>query len=143
MSDSVATVQHDIEQLLDELDVLTEEFGEVAVEAVKAEMAYKRVYHRSLVVLAERGTMANGTKSTADWRHAQASLSAEVEEERHRIMEARVRVLRESLTTKRTRLDALRTLAANVRGQTEFAGPRRREPDSYREYSGVRPGAES
>lgn len=112
------SITHDIERLLDDLDALTEEYGRVAEEAAIAESDYKRRVHRALVVLAERGTKADGSKSTADWRTSQAAVSAEDEERHYRILEARQRALREALTTKRARLDAYRTFAANVRAQT-------------------------
>lgn len=112
------SIAHDIERLLDDLDALTDEYGRVVEEAAVAESDYKRRLHRSVVVLAERGTKSDGTKSTADWRSSQAAVSAEEEERHWRILDARVKALREALTTKRARLDAYRTFAANVRAQT-------------------------
>ena len=122
MRDRATSGEDDILEVLDALDEATDEFGKVAEEAAIAEHKYKARLHRSIVVLAESGTMADGRKSTADWRNARAAMSAEDEELEYRMADARMRALRESIQTKRSRLDALRTFAANVRSQSSAHG---------------------
>lgn len=99
----------------DEMEALTEEYARLSDEEAEAENAFKYRHARSIIVNAQVGTMPNGSKSTADWRVARADLDSEAEGSRYRILEARLRATKEALITKRARLDALRTIAANVR----------------------------
>jgi hypothetical protein len=99
----------------DEMEALTEDYARLSDEEAQAEIDFKRRFSKAIVVLAERGTMPSGSKSTADWREAKANEIADDERARFRILEARLRSTKEALITKRARLDALRTIAANVR----------------------------
>jgi hypothetical protein len=108
-------IERGIVDLCDDLEHTTEEYARVSDEQAEAENAYKRKYTRALVSLGSVGVMPDGRKSTTEWREAQASITAEDEGARHRILEARLRATKEALITKRARLDALRTIAANVR----------------------------
>jgi len=108
-------IERAIVDLCDELEVTTEEFARICEEHSGAENAYKRKLTRALVTLGSSGVMSDGRKSTADWREAQASVTSEDEGARYRILDARLRAVKEGLITKRARLDALRTIAANVR----------------------------
>lgn len=108
-------IERAILDLSDALEVTTEEYARISEEAAEAENAYKRKLTRALVALGSSGVMPDGRKSTAEWREAQASITAEDEGARHRILDARLRAVREGLITKRTQLDALRTIASNIR----------------------------
>jgi hypothetical protein len=111
-------VEEGIRELLDRLDALTIEYATVSDKAAEAEHAWLQAKAHAAVRLAESGVMANGVKSTVDWREAQAELVASVEGHAHRLAASHLRWLREALTTHRARLDALRTLNANVRAST-------------------------
>lgn len=102
---------------VDELEALTEEFATLSDGEAEAENAYKRRKYRAVVVLTERPTLPDGRKTTVDWREAQAETIATDEAEAYRLAQARLRATKEALLTKRARLDALRSLAANVRAQ--------------------------
>ena len=82
-----------------------------------AEHSYKMRRHRAIIVMSER-TTSDGKKPTVAWIEAQAELQCEDEAATYRVTSAHLRALKESLNTKRAALDALRTLAANIRGQT-------------------------
>ena len=108
-------IERAIIDLCDDLEATTEEFARISDEQAIAENDYKRKLTRALVSLGSVGVMPDGRKSTAEWREAQAAVTAEDECQRYRILDARLRATKEALTTKRARLDALRTIAANVR----------------------------
>jgi len=115
---SQVEVEGRIAALCDDLEEATEQYRELCEGEAEAENAYKRTYHRAIIVHSERTTRADGTKPTVSWIEAQAHLACEDQEALYRTRSASVRALKEALTTKRTQLDALRTLAANIRGQT-------------------------
>jgi len=115
---SQVEVESRIIALCDELEDLTIEYRELCDAEAAAENAYKRTYHRAIIVHSERSTMADGRKVTVSWIEAQASLASEDSQALYRVKAASLRATKEALTTKRTQLDALRTLAANIRGQT-------------------------
>jgi hypothetical protein len=108
-------IERAIVDICDDLEAATEEFARICDEQAVAENAYKRKLTRAIVTLASSGVMADGRKSTADYRENQAAITAEDEGARYRILDARLRAVKEALITKRARLDALRTIAANVR----------------------------
>ena len=100
-----------------EMETLTEEYAGISDDEAEAENAYKRRKFRAVITLSERSTLADGRKPTVDWREAQAETIAADEADTYRLAQARLRSTKEALLTKRARLDALRSLAANVRGQ--------------------------
>lgn len=112
---SQVEIESQIVSICDDLEATTEEFSRLCEEHAVAENAFKRTHARALVTLASAGTMPDGRKSTADWREAQSQVTSEEEAARYRILDARLRATKEGLITKRARLDALRTIAANVR----------------------------
>lgn len=114
---SQVEVESRIGALCDELEDATVEYRDLCEQEAAAENAYKRTYHRAIIVHSERSTMPNGNKATVSWIEAQAHLACEDQESTYRVKSAILRALKESLTTKRTQLDSLRTLAANIRSQ--------------------------
>lgn len=115
---SQVEVECEIERLSNDLETVTEQYGALCEEEAAAENAFKRRYHRAIIVHSERSTMADGRKTTVSWIEAQASLAAEDEQQVYRIKAAQLRACKEALNTKRAQLDALRTLSANIRGQS-------------------------
>ena len=105
-----------IAAIVEDLERTTEDYAEISDEAAEAEHAYKLAMHRSVIVLSDRGTKSDGSKATVQWIEAQAYLACADEYRAHLVADARLKATKEALVTKRSRLDALRTLAANVRG---------------------------
>lgn len=115
---SQVEVEVEIERIVADLEDATEEYAEACREEAEAETRYKRTFHRAFIVHSERSTMADGRKTTVGWVEAQAGIACEEQQAVHRIANARMRALKEALTSKRAQLDALRTISANIRGQT-------------------------
>lgn len=108
--------QHEIEErilaLCDALEETTADFAEFCDKVPEAEMDYKHQHHTALVAL------SNGPKITAQLREAKAWLVSEEQERAFRVLLAGKEATKASLSTITTRIDALRTLSANVRNQT-------------------------
>jgi len=115
---TVPLTQGHIEQaimaLSDELEAETERYSDVADLAANAEADYKHAFAETLVRVAADPTV----KRTADERRALADLRSADARRVWLIAEARRTASRETLLSLRARLDALRTLSANVRAQT-------------------------
>lgn len=112
--------QGDIEAAITELEAMleaeTSAYAVLCEEAADAEADWKGAYWRATVALAAR---ADGRRSNEKLREAEASLEAG--EERfhlYRLTAERQRAAGAALASLRTRLDAYRTLSANVRHQT-------------------------
>lgn len=107
--------QPEVESLLldlgDRLETETEDYADACDDAATAEVAYKAANARAIVLLSSQ-------KMTAQEREARALLRCEAEHKTHRLALARQVRTKELLVTIRTRMDALRTISANVRGQT-------------------------
>jgi hypothetical protein len=114
---SEVIIQGDIEaqilRLVNELEEETSVYASQIEEAARADITYKREFSRAQVMLA-----ADQPKLTVATREAKAMQMAMDEMAVAKILAARERATREKLTSLRTRLDALRTLSANVRAQT-------------------------
>lgn len=109
--------QGDIEtQILEVSEALedeTERYASICTESAIAEADWKYRQARSYIVLTEQeGRM---TAAEKDHRVTMANFS---EFRSYRLLDARRTASKESLNSLRTRLDALRTLSANVRNQT-------------------------
>lgn len=107
-------IENAIIQICDEIEKETEQYAELSEQAADTEAKYKYVYARAHVEMA--ASMAN--KMTVTERQCRADLIAESEFRVYRINEARRQASREALLSLRARLDALRTLSANLRHQT-------------------------
>ena len=106
-------IEVQILSLVDELEEYTDVYATVCEESARADVAHKREFTRLLVTLA-----ADAPKMTVAVREAKAIQKSIDEMAVAKIMAARERATREKLTSIRARLDALRTLSANVRAQT-------------------------
>jgi hypothetical protein len=98
-----------------ELAEETERYSVVAENAATAEADYKQAYAIALVHVANE--TADRKTSAAD-REAHAQIATGDKLRVWKITDARLRASKESLTSIRTSMDALRTLSANVRAQT-------------------------
>lgn len=108
-----ADIEREIMRMSDELEDNTYLFADLAEQAAIAEADYKHKYHTRLIRLA-----SEHPKMAVNLRSATADLEA-VEEYRHRLVSAaRKEATKEALLSLRHRIDAMRTLAANVRAQT-------------------------
>lgn len=115
-STSSPLTQADVEQLiLDLTDALadaTEAFRDLCDAVALAEMDYKHAHHRAVVDL------ASGAKMTADVRKSTAWLRSENAERAYATLAAAKEAHKEHLRSLTTRVEALRTISANVRSQT-------------------------
>ena len=111
-----AQIEGEITRLSDALEAETYDYRDISLSAAEAEAAFK---HRHATATLSMGTEAtDGRKRTASERAAYADRVSGDEFRLFRIAEARRGASRESMLSLRTRIDALRTLAANIRYQT-------------------------
>jgi len=101
-------VEKEMMRLVWELESKTEEFEKLAVDSAQKESALK----------AEWAKMYLTTAGTIRDREAQADNACKHLFADHKVAEALVKSCRESLLFLRTSIDALRSLNANVRYQT-------------------------
>jgi hypothetical protein len=102
---SQVEIEEEILRLVELLEHSTEDFAELAQEAAQSESDYKRAW-------AGQYLSASGAVKE---REAWADFRTQEEFQKYKISEALVRSRREMLNATRTSIDALRTLAANVR----------------------------
>lgn len=107
--------QHEVEQSIvqisDELARLTEEYASLAESAAEAEADYRHRYFTTIIRLKDTAS-ARLTDKEAE---ARATVAAAAELRTYKLTGARLDAAKQALTTHRTRLDALRTLNANLR----------------------------
>lgn len=101
-------IEQETVRLLANLEKATEEFGDLAEDHAKKEARYKSKWAQEF--LGGEGTVKD-RESRADYRLADPLFEL-------KIADALLRAKREQLSTIRTSLDSLRTLAANLRIQT-------------------------
>lgn len=107
-------IENSIIRICDEMEAVTELYSELSQQAAETEAQYKYVHAKAHVEMA--AIMSN--KMTVTERQSRADLISESEFRVYRINEARRQAAREALLSLRARLDALRTLSANLRHQT-------------------------
>ncbi len=110
-----ADIEERIIETVDALDELTHEFAEIGRTAALAEVEYRR--NKAMMTLAVI-QQPSGKPISAKERDARIDLASIESKESHEVTAAALEATREALRTHRTRLDSLRTLAANVRAQT-------------------------
>lgn len=107
-------IENSIIRICDEMEVATELYSQLSEEAAASEAKYKYVHAKAHVEMAA----VMSTKMTVTERQSRADLIADTEFRVYRLNEARRFAAREALLSLRARLDALRTLSANLRHQT-------------------------
>lgn len=103
-----------IADLCDGLEEATETFGRAAHESALADAAFKYAHAFATIKMAEQAV----TKLTVSHREAQAMLQCRVEYQTYLIKSAASESAKQHVYSLRNRLDALRTLNANVRTLT-------------------------
>jgi hypothetical protein len=98
-------IEQEILRLTDLLEAETEAFEDLAEDSAKKEATYKSTWAKEY--LSAKGSIKE-RESWADYKLADQCYE-------HKIAEALVKAKREKLNSLRTSIDALRTLAANVR----------------------------
>jgi len=104
-------VEAQILQAVEALEESTENYAILSDEAATAEADYKLRHARAIVTLSD-------VKATAAEKGARADLTSAEELRAWKIAEARRQASKEHLLSLRARLDALRSLSANIRAQT-------------------------
>lgn len=106
-------IEDHILAIADQLEEETYEYARLSEIAAEAEADYKRAASSKYVQLATLPTKASVVE-----RQARVDAATEGEFRAWKIAEARRQASREALLSLRARIDALRTLSANVRHQT-------------------------
>lgn len=104
---SQVEIEEEIMRLTDLLETETESFEQLALDAAVKESNYKAAWAKEYL----------GAKGSIKEREAWADYKLEDPALQFKISEALVKSKREKLNSLRTNVDALRTLAANVRAQ--------------------------
>lgn len=104
---SQVEIEEEIMRLTDLLEQETESFEQLALDAAVKESNYKASWSKEYL----------GAKGSIKEREAWADYKLEDMAMQYKISEALVKSKREKLNSLRTNIDALRTLAANVRAQ--------------------------
>ena len=104
-----AEVEGQIQYLLDRLEEGTRDLARMAVDQARSEVEYKRNFAVAYTGIRE---------GAQELRKQQATLVSIDLFERHRLDSAVHSTQQELLRTLRSELDALRTIAANIRGVT-------------------------
>ena len=104
---SQVEIEEEIMRLTDLLESETESFEQLALDAAIKESNYKAAWAKEYL----------GAKGSIKEREAWADYKLEEMAMQYKISEALVKSKREKLNSLRTNIDALRTLAANVRAQ--------------------------
>jgi len=105
-----ADVEQRIIRITDALDEQTELFAELSAGRADAEAEYKYAYSRAIVEQAGKVPVAT--------KEAVAHLRSPDSFRRWKLLEAREKATQQKLTSLRSQLEALRTIAANVRALT-------------------------
>lgn len=114
-----AGVEERIVDISDAMETAVEDLADKSDEAAEAEVAYKVKYAQSVLRAGARtdGTGRGGRLTEGD-KEATAITECEDELRARLITEAHKEVAQEKMRTMRARLDALRTVSANIRAQT-------------------------
>lgn len=107
-------VEEEIMALSDRLETETYEYAELSDLAAVAEADFKILSARAMIAFAADPTL----KITASVREAKVDQYCAEQLRSWKLAEARRQSKRESLLSLRSRLDAMRTLSANIRSQT-------------------------
>jgi hypothetical protein len=109
--------QAEVESLIldtaDRLEEVTTEFADISDQAANAEADYKLAMARTWL-----GVASSDRKMTTTERQMRADLLTNDALRRYKVAEAQRAATREALLSYRARIDALRTVSANVRAQT-------------------------
>lgn len=108
---TIGEVEERIMRLCDVLDEEAERFAQLSAERAEAEADYKYRYSRAFIEQSGKIPVAS--------KEAVANMIAANDFRRYRLLEARERATQSKLTSVRSQLEAMRTIAANVRFATK------------------------
>lgn len=113
-------IEAEILRISDLLERATGELASAAEEAAEAEADYRVAYAKEFYSpkRPEGEFPGDGPKLTEKLRESLATIACDEALHRHKIAAARQLALQEKCRQLRAQLDAVRTLSANVRGQT-------------------------
>jgi len=112
-------VEQEIMALSDELAEETRRYADVSELAADHESAYKERHAKAVIHVYEQvGITADAKKLSASERDARIDLLCQDGYATWKVTGARAEASKQALLSLRARLDALRTLAANIRAQT-------------------------
>lgn len=112
-------IERQILSISNELADETDRYRDLTEQAAGAEADFKYRFHRRLIESAARNRpMPRGERLTVGELEADAHVYATEAFQVWRIFDARCDSSKQALLSLRSRLDALRTLAANIRAQT-------------------------
>jgi hypothetical protein len=106
-------VEERIQQVMEAMESATEDYDALAQSAAEAEADYKRDYARAVLAVIQ-----HGEKMTVLEREARVTLHSADAMRHHLIAQAARNSTREHLLTLRSHMEALRTLASNIRAQS-------------------------
>lgn len=110
-------IEDAIVALSDRLEEITDEYATASDDAAEAEAEYRLRYYRTF--LQHKDGVTNGKRGESDETCKGRAIVANEDVLRdYKLTAARAESLRQALYTHQRRLEALRTLAANVRQQT-------------------------
>lgn len=102
-----------IRDLSDRMERDAEDFADLCDQVYEAEMDYEHAFHSKTVELA-----SGPDRHTADVRKSMAWLASEDKKRAHKVLLAAKEAAIANRFVNSSRLDGMRTLAANVRGMT-------------------------
>lgn len=107
-------VEERIQGVMESMEAATEDYDVLLNTAAIAEADYKRDYARAVLAVIEHSE----TRMTVLEREARVALYSADALRQHLISQAARNACREHLLTLRSHMEALRTLASNIRAQT-------------------------
>lgn len=112
---SMARVEAEIVRLSDAMEDALDDLARRAQTAADAEHAYKVKYAKERLAAVSNGGHGPGGRCTADEAEDRATVRCDAELRARLVSDAYQGVAQERLRTMRSQVEALRTLAANVR----------------------------
>lgn len=113
-----AGVEERIVQISDAMEEAVHDLAQFSDEAAEAEVNYKIAFAKAVLKAGMQPGSGRGGKMTEGDKEATATVECENELRARIITEAKKEVQQEAMRTMRSRLDALRTVSANIRAQT-------------------------
>lgn len=111
-------IENDILNLSDAMESTLGDFEKRGVEAANAEHAYKVKKSKETLLASTRAGNGRDGRTTVDEREAMVIVACDEELLAHLIAEALYATAKQTLNVQQSRMDSLRTLAANLRSQT-------------------------
>lgn len=111
-------IEQGIIEICDRLDELVNDYAVQCENAANAESTYRVRFYRALLAHKDQSRVETGRAMSDKEAEARATVAAENELRTYKIAAALVDSSKQAQLSQRARLDALRTLSANVRAST-------------------------